>query len=79
VNEYVIRVTPTRHPEEAVEIAVDADSITESLRMAIEWREAEANFLVAEGDDGNTLIAGVLYGPDGYEAEEDDEQEESGA
>jgi len=31
-----------------------------------------------EEDDGNVLIAGVLYGPDGYEAEpiEEDEEEE---
>jgi hypothetical protein len=49
MNEHVITVTPTRHPEQRVTFSVDADNITEALENA--WLTARRGFPALEGED----------------------------
>lgn len=61
MNEHVIDIIPTRHPDEHVEISVDADTIIEALEQALYVKRQQLHSIRIAGD-----YHGPSYGNPGY-------------
>jgi hypothetical protein len=61
MNEHVIDIIPTRHPDQHVEISVDADTIIEALEQALAVKRRQLHSIRVAGD-----YHGPSYGNPGY-------------